>query len=534
MATYTPPAKGTVGGDKYGKHIYFGEGMPARAKGQKGSAQKPGAGLWGLGLDADDPDLETKVEAWLAKHQRADGTYVDEKGRPINWMNGTDGGKWGKQDLPSFVKLKEMYPNEKASTLLDAAFRGAMSESAIPPSDFFSEYILDPLVEGVLTVGGNLITPGLGTIASTAYGGIKGGVEGGPLGLLTGGLGGYAVGSAVSNVQSGINAAGGVGNYLSNVGTSAYNALSHPLSTLGNIGKDIVNTYKYGPELTNVNAVISKTAPWVGQGVIAGMPGALAKTADSLSNFLPGASDRLSTAAGGMGPLASGGGMDWLDIAKFAVDVGVPIYTANKTQEALKEGAAAQTTATKDALALQREMFNEAVRLQQPWQQAGTNALAEQQRLLGLGAAGRGTPGYGSLAKPFSMTEFEADPGYAFRLREGQKMLERSAAARGGLLSGGTGAALTRYGQEMGSQEYQNAFNRYQTERAARLNPLQSLSGQGLTTAGTLGTAGQNYANTAGQLTTDLATINAARGIYGTAAQNQMLNQIMGRVSTYV
>jgi hypothetical protein len=96
------------------------------------------------------------------------------------------------------------------------------------------------------------------------------------------------------------------------------------------------------------------------------------------------------------------------------------------------------------------------------------------------------------------MNQFQADPGYAFRLAEGQKQLERTAAARGGLLSGGALKAATRYGQDMGSQEYMNAFNRYQTERAARLQPLQSLTGMSQTTANTLGNAGQSMASNVG------------------------------------
>jgi hypothetical protein len=63
---------------------------------------------------------------------------------------------------------------------------------------------------------------------------------------------------------------------------------------------------------------------------------------------------------------------------------------------------------------------------------------------------------------------FQADPGYGFRMSEGLKALERSAAARGGLMAGGTGKALQRYGQDMASQEYGNAFQRFQQDRAAR------------------------------------------------------------------
>ena len=52
------------------------------------------------------------------------------------------------------------------------------------------------------------------------------------------------------------------------------------------------------------------------------------------------------------------------------------------------------------------------------------------------------------------------DPGVQFRMDEGRKALEASAAAKGGLLSGPTLAALQRQGQELSSQEYGNAWNR--------------------------------------------------------------------------
>jgi hypothetical protein len=109
-------------------------------------------------------------------------------------------------------------------------------------------------------------------------------------------------------------------------------------------------------------------------------------------------------------------------------------------------------------------------------------------------------PNFGRYARDFGMADFQADPGYAFRLAEGQKALERNAAARGGLISGAALKAAGRYGQEMGSQEYTNAYNRYQTNRANQLNPLQSLAGVGQTSANTMGNAGQNFANQANQL----------------------------------
>jgi hypothetical protein len=155
------------------------------------------------------------------------------------------------------------------------------------------------------------------------------------------------------------------------------------------------------------------------------------------------------------------------------------------SSQAAGDAADVQVGATEAMTREQRRQYDENVARQKPFYEAGINALPE------LVEASKYTP--------FGMGQFQADPGYAFRLSEGQKALERSAAARGGLLSGGTGKALQRFGQEMGSQEYTNAFNRYQTERAARLNPLQSLTGMGQTTANTLGQAGQQMASNVGE-----------------------------------
>ena len=81
----------------------------------------------------------------------------------------------------------------------------------------------------------------------------------------------------------------------------------------------------------------------------------------------------------------------------------------------------------------------------------------------------------------FRAEDLQVDPGYGFRLSEGLKALERSAAARGGLLSGGTGKALTRYGQEMASQEFGNAFNRSLTQYNAATQREQEAYGRALT-----------------------------------------------------
>ena len=162
-----------------------------------------------------------------------------------------------------------------------------------------------------------------------------------------------------------------------------------------------------------------------------------------------------------------------------------------------KKAARAQEQASRDAQAANERMLERQIGLQEPFRQAGMTAQDEIMKLLGIGGDAS-AQGYGSLAKPFGQTDFEQDPGYAFRQAEGMRALERSASARGNLLSGGTLRGIQRFGQDLASQEYGNAFNRYQIERNARLNPLQSLMGSGQSATnvltGAAGQAGQNEA----------------------------------------
>lgn len=206
---------------------------------------------------------------------------------------------------------------------------------------------------------------------------------------------------------------------------------------------------------------------------------------------------------------------------------------ASKQADAVTEAARIGAQSSAQATQLQREMWQAQQAQQQPWLQAGTGAVNRLAAGLAQG---------GEFATPFSQTNWMQDPGYAFRLSEGQKALDRSAAARGGLQSGAALKAAARYGQDMGSQEYQNAFNRYYQERSNMLTPLQSLAGVGQTSAQQLGAAGQNYANQANQLAMTNAANqgNLALGMgnirasqYGTlgSALNTALNTNWGNVA---
>jgi hypothetical protein len=112
-------------------------------------------------------------------------------------------------------------------------------------------------------------------------------------------------------------------------------------------------------------------------------------------------------------------------------------------------------------------MFNKQLELQQPFQEAGVNALAKMQK---------------------GVVSDYMDPSYQFRLGEGMKALERQAAARGGLISGGALKAAQRYGQDYASQEFGNAYNR-----------LAAMAGIGQTATGAMGNAAGNFGVNAGQ-----------------------------------
>ena len=179
---------------------------------------------------------------------------------------------------------------------------------------------------------------------------------------------------------------------------------------------------------------------------------------------------------------------------------------------AASNAASTQADAANRAADLQYKQWKESVDLQEPWRQAGITALNKLTPLA-------------TEYTPFGMDQFQQDPGYAFRLSEGQKALERSAAARAGLQSGSALKAAARFGQDYGSQEYTNAFNRYQTERAARLQPLQSLAGVGQTTATQLGQAGQQMASNVGELMTSGAAARASGYVGGANALSSALGQ---------
>jgi hypothetical protein len=186
------------------------------------------------------------------------------------------------------------------------------------------------------------------------------------------------------------------------------------------------------------------------------------------------------------------------------------MYGAGKLSQASLSAANRLATANQGATALQTQMYNDQVARQQPFYQAGLNALP---------AYSQGVMPGGSLVKPFAATDFQADPGYAFRVSEGLKALDRTAAARGGLLSGATLKGAENYNQNMASNEYNNAYNRYVSDQATQRNALAGLTGFAPTAAQQISNAGTNYATNVNNLSTNTATNYANADLTGAAAR---------------
>lgn len=160
---------------------------------------------------------------------------------------------------------------------------------------------------------------------------------------------------------------------------------------------------------------------------------------------------------------------------------------AGKAQErAAGKAADSQLQSTRENIDFQKEVFEQQRADQAPWREAGQQALMQLQQGL---AAGEFDP------RNF---DFQADPGYRFRMQEGINALDSSAAARGRLQSGAQARATTRYASNLASQEYQNAFNRNLATQGTRFNQLASMAGVGQTAVNATQQAGQQMAGSVG------------------------------------
>ena len=204
-------------------------------------------------------------------------------------------------------------------------------------------------------------------------------------------------------------------------------------------------------------------------------------------------------------------------------------YSANKAAQTQADAAA-------QSAAMQKQMFDVQNAQQAPYRQTGYNAL-NQIGALGSGTygmvdqsgqnAGTGT-GSGYLTQQYTPQDFAAgiDPGYAFRLQQGQRALQGQQNQAGGLIGGNALAAMQDYTQGSASQEYGNAFNRFQTQRGNIYNTLASMAGLGQTSLGQTGAL-------SGQTAQGVGSAIAGQGAALAGGQIGVGNALSGGLSQY-
>lgn len=249
---------------------------------------------------------------------------------------------------------------------------------------------------------------------------------------------------------------------------------------------------------------------------------------------------------------------------------------ATRTGRDIKDGAgdlwndATGVTASRDAARAQKYAadkaatgiesgFAEARGIQQPFLEGGTQDYGRLRELVASGAFDMPTEQYQpGPAYQDPTFNFQADPGYQFRVQQGTQAANRALSARGGALGGGALKELTRFGQGLGSEEYGAAFNRFDRNRAvgrgnfendrdfrygsfsdgqarrsnelgARFGRLSGLADVGVNTARNLGDQRMGVARNLADLTVDKGNAQAA----GRAAQyNNQRDTLMGLLST--
>lgn len=143
----------------------------------------------------------------------------------------------------------------------------------------------------------------------------------------------------------------------------------------------------------------------------------------------------------------------------------------------------------------------------------GANALLDPYAGAGKTAAdylNTGVAAGGDFNRTFSAADFANDPGYQFRQQQGQLALQRSAAANGAALGGGAAKSLAAFSQGLASQEYGNAFDRYQKDTQGRYDRLFGVSKSGQEAAGTQGTNLTTAAKYGGDVHFDAARYGGA------------------------
>ena len=333
---------------------------------------------------------------------------------------------------------------------------------------------------------------------------------------------------AASKAAADAATAAGAGGGASAADIAAHNALAAANTAGGLTPAAVAAAAAAGGGGSLLNTLGSGVKSVLDSGVGSGLGSVISGIGSGLGSVL-GSGTGLGSVISGLGNVTSG------------------VLSAN----AAKDAAQIQADAATKAAQMQMDMFNTVNAQGAPYRGAGYNALNQIGSMLPgqytkYDASGKpiGTDtGTGYLTQQFGPEQFAQgiDPGYAFRLQQGQMANQRASNLAGGLIGGNALQGMQDYTQGMASQEYGNAFNRFQTQRGNIYNTLAGIAGIGQTAQGQANQMAQNNATAQGQLGVGAAAAQAAGKVgqatgYGGAATglgnsyllSQLLNQNQG------
>jgi len=215
-------------------------------------------------------------------------------------------------------------------------------------------------------------------------------------------------------------------------------------------------------------------------------------------------------------------------ISTGAALVGAAVIGAGSSAMGASKAASATKSAANTAAAAERYQYDTTREDFRPYREVGGGALNLLADIYGVSRSEM-TPAPApvtTLPRPAATGPvdrtggFYESPGFRFRLNEGNKAIERGAAARGRLFSGGAVKAASDYTQGTASDE----FERY-------VAGLRSLSGVGQTATGSTAAAGANAAN--GISNAALAG-GAGRASAYMAGATGINNAVQGGISNYM
>lgn len=211
-------------------------------------------------------------------------------------------------------------------------------------------------------------------------------------------------------------------------------------------------------------------------------------------------------------------------VAAAVIAGGAAIAGGAMASSASKKAAKTQAASADRASQIQQENFEQTREDLMPYKQAGDTSLNQ---LMGQ----MGSNGY--FNQTYTGQDIYSDPSYQFRLQQGQDAIQSSAAAQGGLLSGATLKALQNYGQESASQEYSNAYNRFNADQTNRYNRLSNLVGIGQNAAAQVGNAGAQTAQAVANNTMAGANSIAAGQVGSANAWSNTANDLGSMAAAY-